>query len=293
MFNPIGVRLTKALTFQSDLETLKEWYAWLKENGFGAVDVQSLTPPVKKAVEEAGLAIGSFDVAKVPQLFSKDAGRRNDAAASVREQLTVSAGLGGRVCFMCLKPEDNDLPKREAFDMFREVFPSIVDVAEHLGIQIVLEGFPGPAPHYPSLGCTPEMLRAMFEAVPSKALGINYDPSHLVRLGIDYMRFLREFADRIGFVHAKDCQILTENVYMFGRSQKAVFDQPIQNSEGPWRYVIPGQGEVDWAAVAFELHLIGYTDAVSIELEDHRYNGSVSRVREGLLQAQAHLRIYI
>lgn len=291
MIYPIGVRLNKGVTLSDDFDNYKEWLGWMKGAGFDVVDVPELTPEVKQAADAASLAIGSFDVKKVPQLFSKEEAKRVAAAESIRKQIAQAAELGGKVCFMCLVPEDKAMPRRESFAIFKDVFPAIVADAEKLGVKIVLEGFPGPAPYYPTLGCTPETLRAMFEAVPSPAFCINYDPSHLVRLGIDYIRFLREFAGRTGHVHAKDCVIVEESLYLYGR-HAAVFDQPIKNSEGPWRYAIPGEGSVDWAGIAFELDKAGYQGAVCIELEDHRYKGSAEAHRRGLSKTLDYLHRY-
>jgi sugar phosphate isomerase/epimerase len=277
------------ITDREEGGSFREWCRWMKDAGFQAVDVPDLTPEVKRTAEEAGLSIGSFDVAQVSALFSRDEGKSAAALESVRGQMARSAELGGKVCFMCLKPEDNAMPRKETFARFKEIFPVLAADAERLGVKIVFEGWPGPAPHYPTLGCTPEVLRAMFEAVPSPALGVNYDPSHLIRLGIDYLRFLREFADRVGHVHAKDCVVLSENVYLYGRHQAAAFGHQVKFSEGPWRYTIPGEGEADWAAIAAELDFAGYEGAVSVELEDHRYHGSVENCRRGLIRTLNHL----
>lgn len=283
----VGVRLWG--NPEKDMETLQEWIVWCKSAGFDVVDVPRLTAQVKQAVTAADLSIGTFDVGGTAALFSRDEAKRQAAAESVIAQLEDAAALGGAKCFMCLVPEDITMQRRESVALFAEVFPAIAAAAERLGIQIVLEGWPGPAPFYPTLGCTPEVLRAMFAAVPSPALGFNYDPSHLVRLGVDYMRFLREFGDRIGHVHGKDCHVSTEDVYLYGRHQAAAIDKPAGFSEGPWRYTIPGEGDVDWTAVAFELHRIGYQGAVCIELEDDQYWGPADNRKRGITKAGEHL----
>ena len=61
-----------------------------------------------------------------------------------------------------------------------------------------------PARTWPSV---PEIWKAMFDAVPSRALGLEIDPSHLVFLGIDYIQAIRDFGDRIVHFHAKDIDI--------------------------------------------------------------------------------------
>jgi sugar phosphate isomerase/epimerase len=291
MPHSIGVRLTRGIAMGNERETWREWFAWMAQSGFRVVDVPELTDEMKRDTEEAGLAIGTFDVGalQVARLFSKDEQKRYEALEGVRQSIQAAASRGGKLCFMCLKPEDPTTTRQESFELFKEMFPGLLASAEQAGVAVVLEGWPGNAPYYPTIGCTPEMLRAMFEAVPSPALQLNYDPSHLVRLGIDSIRFLREFSGRIGHVHAKDCVILPENVYLYGRHQPPVFGHAIKSSEGPWRYTIPGEGEADWAAIAFELDLSGYGGAVTIELEDHRYKGSVEEHRRGLVKSLQHL----
>ncbi|MEF3306812.1 sugar phosphate isomerase/epimerase family protein [Paenibacillus sp. GYB003] len=291
MPHSIGVRLTKGIAMANERGDWREWFGWMAEAGFRVVDVPELNAETKRDAEEAGLAIGTFDVGhvQVARLFSKNEETRYAAREHVRAGIAGAAALGGKLCFMCLKPEDPSTTRHESFELFKEMFPALLADAERAGVAVVLEGWPGNAPYYPTIGCTPEMLRAMFEAVPSPALQLNYDPSHLIRLGIDPIRFLREFADRIKHVHAKDCVVLPENVYLYGRHQPPVFGNGIKSSEGPWRYAIPGEGQADWAAIAFELDLAGYDGAVTVELEDHRYKGSVAEHRRGLQKSLAHL----
>jgi len=273
-------------------ETMNDWIDWAKATDFLVVDVPFLTNENKELAEKANLAIGTFDVNDVAALLSKDESKRNNAVVSVCNQLKEAAALGGQTCFMCLVPEDPKTTRAESFQFFKETFPEITTVAEKYGIKIVFEGWPGPDPYLPTLGCTPETLRAMFTAVPSPSLCVNYDPSHLYRLGIDYIRFLREFMGRIAHVHGKDCKFTSEDVYLYGQFQSAAFGQPVKFSSGPWRYTIPGEGDINWAEIAFELERGGYKGPVCIELEDHRYSNSVEEQRNGFQKAGAFLSQY-
>ena len=54
----------------------------------------------------------------------------------------------------------------------------------------MIEGYPGSFPCFPALCCTPASLREFFKETASDAMAINYDPSHLMRMGIDPVRFL-------------------------------------------------------------------------------------------------------
>lgn len=154
-----------------------------------------------------------------------------------------------------------------------------------------IEGWPGPGPQYPTIGCTPEMWRAMFEAIPSKHFGLNYDPSHLVWLGIDYLRALSEFGERVVHCHGKDTKMLDEERYESG-ILSPTFGGKYTYSGGFWRYTIPGHGEVQWDRVAEKLEQIGYSGPVCIELEDHYFHGTVEKEQQGIQQAYANLAKY-
>ncbi|MDB5085374.1 MAG: xylose isomerase-like barrel protein, partial [Bacilli bacterium] len=59
-----------------------------------------------------------------------------------------------------------------------------------------------------------------------------------------------------------------------------------------WRYTIPGHGQIEWSKVAVRLEQIGYQGAISIELEDHRYWGTVEKEQQGIVKAAEHLAHY-
>ncbi|QJD84879.1 sugar phosphate isomerase/epimerase family protein [Cohnella herbarum] len=261
---------------------------WAAKTGLDVLDVPELTHEVKSACDGAGIGIGSVDARNVRYLLSRDEALRSDAAETLKKQMDGMSELGGQILFMCLVPDDVTLPRAEGFAIWKDTFPELVKHAEKKGIYMAIEGWPGPAPYYPTLGCTPEMWRAMFEAIPSKHFGLNYDPSHLVRLGIDYIRALSEFGERINHCHGKDTEILSDEMYECG-TLPATFGSKYDFSEGSWRYTIPGHGEVDWGKVAVRLERIGYRGAISIELEDHRYWGSLDAECQGVEKALAHL----
>ncbi|MFD1677738.1 sugar phosphate isomerase/epimerase family protein [Alicyclobacillus fodiniaquatilis] len=281
---PIGTRIPPRLGSQG----IEAVAAFAQSSGLTALDLPSLSDEAAKACQAHGLRIGTVDANGAGQLLSKDAGRRQEAVDRIQSQIRQLAELGGKVVFMCLVPEDHTQPIRESLTYFTETFPAIAEECERSGVKIAFEGWPGPGPHYPTLGCTPEVWRAMFAAVPSPALGLCFDPSHLVRMGIDYLRVFAEFKDRIHHCHGKDTQLLAQSQYLYGH-MSAQLDKAPGFSEGSWRYCIPGDGEVDWRRVAFELSNINYEGCVSIELEDARYWGTLEKEQEGIAKAFAHL----
>src|SRR5690606_349009 len=271
---------------------VEEQIAFAKEVGLDAIDLPSPDPAYKKALDEAGLLSGSFDVAGVSETLHKDESVRARGVERMKQDLAKAAELGLKTAFICLVPADHTMPRRESYAIFIETYPEIVAFAEERGISLAMEPWPGPAPYYPTLACTPEMYRAIFSKITSPALGICYDPSHFVRIGVDYIRVLEEFGDRVRHVHGKDTEILHEGRYLYG-TLRPTFGTPIGWSEGDWRYTIPGSGEVNWTKVAALLRIKGYDGVISIELEDHLYGASLEANKEGIRKALEHLRTAI
>ncbi|WP_160719634.1 sugar phosphate isomerase/epimerase family protein [Bacillus sp. USDA818B3_A] len=290
MIKKIGMRIPPKIR-EEGMESIARFAA---STGLDVIDVPYYNQEVKAILEKEGLEVGSIDgIGAVgrTKLLSEDKKSRKEAVAALKIQMSEVSELGGEVMFMCLVPEDITMPRNKAFDIWKETFPEVVRHAEQENLFIALEGWPGPAPYYPTLGCTPEILRAMFETIPSKHFGINYDPSHLVRLGIDHLRVITEFGDRIQYCHGKDTEILHEEQYECGNIA-ATFGAKYNFSEGPWRYTIPGQGDVDWGKVAVRLEKVGYQGPISIELEDHHFWGSLEKEQLGIRKAKSHLSIY-
>ena len=55
----------------------EEFCRWCAEAGFGSVDVGVVTPEIRRAVESAGLVIGSSDMPGIRDLLSKAQGSTN------------------------------------------------------------------------------------------------------------------------------------------------------------------------------------------------------------------------
>ena len=261
---------------------------WAAVSGLGSIDVPNVDRKIRKICDDAGIKIGTVDYGAGGGLLSKDAGVRRKAVSAMKRRIKATGAYGSGVVFLTLSPDDRMQSRAESLEVFKQVYPGIVDYAEQQGVHLAIEPWPGGAPAYPNLGCTPETLRAVFKAVPSPHLGICFDPSHFVRIGVDYKRVLMEFGDRVRHVHAKDTEILEDGLYEFGCLGQS-FGRRYGYGEGWWRYCIPGWGNVDWRWVAARLEEFDYNGPLAIELEDHRYSGSVELNKEGVLAAKAYL----
>lgn len=158
--------------------------------------------------------------------------------------------------------------------LFADRFGPVAAAAERRGMRVAIEnwmGFSGSVPFKPTnMGGSPDTWDVWFNAVPSVALGLEFDPSHLYWQGIDHVRALREYRDRVYHVHAKDTEMLPERRYRGGVNGNY------------YRFRIPGYGEIDWTAFISALDEIGYGGGIAIEHEDPIYSGD--RFDEGLLR---------
>ncbi|MYA92711.1 MAG: sugar phosphate isomerase/epimerase, partial [Chloroflexi bacterium] len=177
-------------------------------------------------------------------------------------------------------PQDPARPRSENFAWMVESYGELRATFEANDAYLVIEGWPGPG----SLVCTPETYRAFIQQVGSDNMGVNYDPSHLLRMGIDPIRFLKEFVGHVFHVHGKDCMNIDENLYQYGNLQEATFAKGYKYGGMNWRYTIPGHGLSDWKIILGILRDSGYAGCVSIELEDHYYDDTETEQKQGVLQ---------
>ncbi|PQV63350.1 Sugar phosphate isomerase/epimerase [Abditibacterium utsteinense] len=270
---PIGFRRGWS-DWQKSLPAL---LSFAQENGFSVIDLGKNLEDLK-AAQDAGLRIGSVDLLQWQPMFSSDAAKRADAIAKNAEYI---AAAGAQNFFIVVLPEDPKKTRLENFGYVVEAFNGIAPALEKAGGKLVIEGWPGDG----ALCCTPETFRAAFREAPSNSIGINYDPSHFLRMGIDPIRFLKEFASRVHHVHGKDAIVLSDDLYEYGWEQPATFKKSPDFGAAAWRYTIPGQGNSNWTEITRILSENGYQGAISIELEDQNYNGSEEGEKRGLIAA--------
>lgn len=265
---------------------------WVAEAGFRHVDLGRADAEQARILADHGLGIGSIDLHQPGHaLLNPDPAAQAAALEVWRRDLPQAAELGVKAIFTVLLPPDQTQPRAKSFEILKQTLPGLAELLEANGLSLAIEGWPGGGPHYPALGCTPETLRAIFAAVPSPAVGLCFDPSHLVRLGVCYKRFLAEFGDRVRHCHGKDTEFNVEERYLCGNLD-STFGGMYVCGDRAWRYTIPGEGVVDWNWVCNRLSDAGYKGAISVELEDHHYWQSAELQQLGLTRALAHLQRY-
>jgi len=114
-----------------------------------------------------------------------------------------------------------------------------------------------------------------------KSFGFNFDPSHLGYQGVDYVAFVRRFADRIFHVHMKDVW------WGHGDGSTGVFGGHTSFGDPRrfWDFRSVGRGDIRFEDVIVALNDIGYEGPLSIEWED----GRMDRVH-GATESAAYVR---
>lgn len=284
-------------------EPLERVASWASENGFKALELaawpdepgrpwQAHHVPARgfdrRAADamlgllaEAGLSISAL--AYYENNLHPDPGVRAGTLGHLHAVIDAASLLGVELVGTFAGARPDRTPKENVREI-GEVFGPLVEYAAARNVRLMIEncpmenwvqfGLPG------NYAFSPELWDAVFDAVGSERLGLNLDPSHLHWLGIDPARAVRDYADRIFHVHAKDAEVLPEGRQRFSILANQLGDNPWVS--GWWRYRIPGSGAVDWAGFLGALREAGYDGSVSIEHEDPSYEGSPEAVREGL-----------
>jgi sugar phosphate isomerase/epimerase len=169
-----------------------------------------------------------------------------------------------------------------------KVWPDIIAHARGNGVKLAFENCPmifsydeWPGGH--NIAYSPYIWRRILETWDG-AIGMNYDPSHLVLQMIDQARFIREFGPHMVHVHAKDLMIDKDGLYERG----------ILSAGMGWQIPrMPGLGEVDWSVIFSGLYRTGYDGPVIIEHEDRKFEGNDEAIRRGFMLARDVLRPFV
>ena len=175
---------------------------------------------------------------------------------------------------------DANRSEEENYHSLAEQGASLLDATENSGLQFAIENWPGPDDRF--VAVTPEGWRKLFDLLPDDRFGLELDPSHLVRLGIDPLRALDAVHKRVKILHAKDAAIDSERLQAVGYA-----------GLGWWRYTLPGTGLVDWSGFLGRARGYGFDGTLSIEHEDVAFGwptGDLGKRRIGERQSLNFLR---
>ncbi len=156
-------------------------------------------------------------------------------------------------------PQTTEEMIEEGFQKIKKLWTPILDEFDRCKVKFALEVHPTEIAFdfY-----TTQKLFEFFEKRP--ALGLNFDPSHLVWQGMVPEFFIREFSDRIYHVHMKDVAVTLD-----GKSGILGSHLPFGDLRRGWNFRSLGHGDVDFEGIIRELNDIGYSGPLSVEWEDN------------------------
>ena len=149
----------------------------------------------------------------------------------------------------------------KGFKDFAKRWKPILDAYDKLNVNFALEVHPT------EIAFDIASAQRAIEAVGGhKRFGFNYDPSHLGYQGVDYVKFLRKFADRIYHVHMKDVW------WGHGNGDVGVFGGHTDFADPRrfWDFRSLGHGDIDFEEIIVALNDIRYMGPLSVEWEDSR-----------------------
>jgi len=267
--------------FSADEWPLDRIITWAGENDIDCLEIavgrhldakELLATNGQAALNEklraAGVSISSLAHYSTA-INAPDPADRAEQVEALKTTVAAAESLGVEVvCALAGMPA----PGKSKLETIREdlpgVFEPILADAAGRGVKIALENY------WVTNIQHLDHWKALFEAVPAENFGLNFDPSHLLWQGIDYLAAVDEFADRIFHTHAKDCAMNDDAVRRIGVMEGSW-----------WRYTIPGTGRVAWGEYLGRLRRAGFDGAVSIEHED----GTLG-AEEGFRMGAAYLR---
>lgn len=147
----------------------------------------------------------------------------------------------------------------KGFELLAERWGEIIDVFAAHGIKFAHEVHPQEQAY--NVETAEQAIKALNGR---REFGFNFDPSHLVWQGIDPVVFIKRFGDRIYHAHAKDGELVKENLSTSGHVPTGSWMRPGRG----FRFRVVGWGDVEWKRVMTALMEVGYDYVLSYEHED-------------------------
>lgn len=258
--------------------------------GITHIDLQQLDDALKSEIEgivqETGVAISSLGY--YPNCLSADREEADRSVEHLKRLIAASHELGiGKVTTFIGR--DTTLSVDDNWPRLLEVWRPLVELADQLQVQIGIENCPMlfTADEWPggkNIATSPSVWRRLFADLGSPNLGLNYDPSHMVWQQMDYLKPIRDFADRIHHAHAKDVRLDRHRLDEVG-----ILAHPLEYHTPK----LPGLGEVDWGKFFSTLVDAGYRGPVCVEVEDRAYEDSLESRKQSLVQSYRYLKNFI
>ena len=146
----------------------------------------------------------------------------------------------------------------DGFRFFADQFHPILDEFAKYGVRFALEVHPT------EIAFDLHTAKRALAALDNRPeFGFNFDPSHLFWQGIDPVKFIHAFPDRIFHCHIKDAALQLD-----GENGILASHLDFGDRRRGWDFRSPGHGQIDFESIIRALNQIGYAGPLSVEWED-------------------------
>jgi sugar phosphate isomerase/epimerase len=258
--------------------------------GVTHIDVETLdgkrAVAINKYLEDKGIEISALGY--YPNPLDPDQEKSRFYISHIKKVIDASALLGvNRINTFIGR--DKNRPVEENFETFKTVWKPLIKYAESKKVKVGIENCPmiftsDEWPGGNNLATTPVMWRRMFSEIPGDYFGLNYDPSHLLWMQMDYLKPLYEFKDKLFHIHLKDASINHERLNEVG-----IMAAPLEFHTPK----LPGLGDINWWKFISSLNDIRYRGAICVEVEDKAFEGSLEDRKYSLTLCKRYLDQYL
>jgi sugar phosphate isomerase/epimerase len=189
--------------------------------------------------------------------------QKKAAKAAKNMGVSIVTGFTGSPIWHLLYSFPPCLPGQieKGYKEFAKTWRPILDVYAENGVKFALEVHPTEIAF--DIASAQRALDAL-DGHP--AFGFNYDPSHFGYQGVDYVKFIHTFKDRIFHVHMKDVW------WGHGDGTVGVFGGHTEFGDPRrfWDFRSLGHGDINFEEIIVALNDIQYQGPLSVEWEDSR-----------------------
>ena len=258
--------------------------------GVSHIDVENLDEEKKEDIlayaREKKVEISAL--AFYPNTMASDIEKRTANIEHLKKVIDASAFLGVNLVTTFIGRDQNK-NLEENLEIFKTVWPPILEYARYRGVRIAIENCPmlfgsDQWPGGQNLFTSPYLWDRMFELAPYDNFGIAFDPSHFIWQHMDYIRPIYQYKDRIFHVHFKDIKLYQDRLDYYG-----MMSYPLDYMAPK----LPGLGDVKWAEFVSALYDIGYNASACIEVEDRAFESSQERILDSLILSVNYMKNYV
>jgi sugar phosphate isomerase/epimerase len=242
---------------------LEEVLDFAREAGFDAIELDvgghigtpdNVAGAVAKA-RDRGLFVASITL--TGNQLDPDGDKRKELRDRTR-QFAAAVGAEQVPILVIFPGRNGSVPEDDNYKAFADHVNALIDATAAGGPDFAIENWPGPKSDY--IATTPAGWSQLFSLIPDPRFGVEFDPSHLIRLGIDPYAGFDGVKDRLKILHGKDTSIDAARLQAVG-----------YHGTGWWRYRLPGDGLLDWGRFLTQARGHGFDGTISIEHEDSDY----------------------